>query len=78
MMCNQNIFDGMQPSLPHWGQVMYICIGNPTIIVPDNGLLPVGHQVIIWTNARILLIRPLEINLSEIFKPNSHIFSSEN
>ena len=32
----------------------------------DYGLLPGWHQVIIWTNAGILLIRPIGTNLSEI------------
>ena len=36
----------------------YICIGNLTII----GL----RQAIIWTNAGILLIGPLETNFNEI------------
>ena len=52
--------------LTHWGRVTYICVGNLTIIGPDNGLSPGRRRVIIWTNARILLIEPRAINFSEI------------
>ena len=52
--------------LTHWGRVTHICIGNLTIIGSDNGLLPGWRQAIIWTNAGILLIRPLETKFSEI------------
>ena len=45
---------------------MHICVGNLTIIGSDNGLLPGQRQAIIWTNAGILLIGPLETNFSEI------------
>ena len=54
-------------SLTHWGRVSHICTGNLTIICSDNGLVPVWHQAIIWTNAGILLIGPLGTNFSEIF-----------
>ena len=53
--------------LTHWGRVTHICVGNLTIIVSDNGLSPGQRQAIFWTNAGILLIRPLETNFSEIF-----------
>ena len=52
--------------LTHWGRVTHICVGNLTIIGPDNGLSPGRRQAIIWTNAGILLIRPLGTNFSEI------------
>ena len=39
---------------------------NLTIIDSDNGLSPGRRQAIIWTNAGILLIGPLETNFSEI------------
>ena len=39
---------------------------NYTIIGSNNGLLPGWCQVIIWTNAGILLIGPLGTNFSEI------------
>ena len=44
----------------------HICVGNLTIIDPDNGLSPGRRQAIIWTNAWILLIGPLGTNSSEI------------
>ena len=44
----------------------HICVGKFTIIGSDNGLSPGRRQAIIWTNAGILLIRPLGINFSEI------------
>ena len=50
---------------------MYICISKLTIIGSDNGLSPVQHQAIIWTNTRILLIRP---NFNEILI-EIHLFS---
>ena len=37
-----------------------------TIIAPDNGLSPDWHQGIIWINAGVLLIGPLETNFSEV------------
>ena len=52
--------------LTHWGRVMHICVGNLTIISSDNGLSPGRGQAIIWTNAEILLIGPLDTNFSEI------------
>ena len=52
--------------LTHWGRATHICIGNLTIISSDNGLLPGRRQAIIWTNAGILLIRPLGTNFNEI------------
>ena len=44
----------------------YICVSKLTIIGSDNGLSPDRHQAIIWTNAGLLLIRPLGTNFSEI------------
>ena len=52
--------------LTHWAQVMYTGVGNLTIISSDNGLSPGRCQVIVWTNAGILLIGPLGTNFSEI------------
>ena len=52
--------------LTHWGRVTHICVGKLTIIGSDNGLSPERRQPIIRTNAGILLIGPLETNLSEI------------
>ena len=53
-------------ALTHWGRVTHICVGNLTIIGPDNGLSPGRRQAIIWTNAGILLIEPWGTNFSEI------------
>ena len=52
--------------LTHWGRVTHICVSKLTIIGSDNGLSPGQRQAIIWTNAGIWLIRPLETNFSEI------------
>ena len=52
--------------LTHWGRVTHICVGKPTIIGSDNGLPPGRRQAIIWNNAGLLLIEPLETNFSEI------------
>ena len=38
------------------------CVGTAS----DNGLSPVRRQAIIWTNAGLLSIDPLETILSEI------------
>ena len=52
--------------LIHWGRVTHICVNQLTIIGSDNGLSPGRRQAIIWTNAGILLIGPLETNFREI------------
>ena len=52
--------------LTHWGRVAHMCVSKLTIIGSENGLSPGRRQVIIWTNAGILLIRPLGTNFSEI------------
>ena len=52
--------------LTHWGRVMHICVSKLTIIGSDNGLSPGRRQAIIWTNAGILLIRPLGTNFNEM------------
>ena len=44
----------------------HICVSILTIIGSDNGLLRGRHQAIIWTNAGILLIRPLGTNFNEM------------
>ena len=48
----------------------HTCIGNLTIIGPDNGLSPGRRQAIIWTNDGILLVNKLQWNLNQ----NSNIF----
>ena len=60
--------------LTHWGRVTHICVAYLTINASDNGLSPSRRQAIIWTNAGILLIRPLGTNFSEILI-EIHIFS---
>ena len=57
---------GHMMGLTHGGRVTHICISKLTIIGSDNSLPPNRRQAIIWTNARILLIGPLETNVSEI------------
>ena len=52
--------------LTHWGRVTHICVIKLIIIGSDNGLSPGRRQAIIWTNAGILLIRPLGTNFNEI------------
>ena len=45
---------------------MHKCIGNLTTIGSDKSLAPDWRQAIIWANAGILLIGPIETNFSEI------------
>ena len=52
----------------HWGLVTHICVTNLTAIGSDDGLTPGRCHAIIWTNAGILLIGPLETNFSTILK----------
>ena len=52
--------------LTHWGRVTHICISKLTIIGSNNGLLPGWCQAFTWTNAKILLIGPIETNFNEI------------
>ena len=42
--------------LTHWGRVTHISVSKLTITSSDNGLSPGRRQIIIWTNAGILLI----------------------
>ena len=56
----------LNSALTHWGWVTHICVVKLTTIGSDNGLAPGRPQAIIWTNAGILLIGPLETNFSEI------------
>ena len=61
--------------LTHRGRVMHMCVCNLTIIGSDYGLWPGQCQVLIWTNAGILLIGPIKINSSEIlFKIQTFLF----
>ena len=71
---HEGIRDCRCPLLTHWGRVTHICVSELTIIGSDNGLSPGRRQAIIWTNAGILLIRTLGINLNEILS-EIHTFS---
>ena len=53
-------------SLTHWDRVAHICVSKLTVIGSDNGLSPGRRQVIIGTNAGIVLIGPLGRNFNEI------------
>ena len=44
----------------------------------DNGLSPIRHQAIIWSNSEILSVGPLGTNLSEILIKIQKIFIHEN
>ena len=73
-----------QEELTHWSRVTHICASKLTIIGSDKGLSPDRRQVIIWTNAGILLIALLGINFIEIlieicifpFNTHRHAISS--
>ena len=52
----------------------HICVRKITTTGSDNGLSSDWHQAIIWTNAGILLIGPLDPNFSEFLIEN-YIFS---
>ena len=52
--------------LTHWGRVRHIRVSKLTTNGSDNDLSSGQRQAIIWTNAGILLIRPLKTNFSEI------------
>ena len=45
---------------------MHICVGKLTIIGSDNSLSPGRRQVIIWTDAVILLVGPIRTHFVEI------------
>ena len=60
--------------LTHWGRATHICDSKLAIIGSDNGLAPGRRHAIIWTDAGILLIGPLETNFSVILS-KIHIFS---
>ena len=62
-----NMVLSLPQEFTHWGRVMHFCISTLGIIGSDNGFLPGWHQVIIWTNAGILIIGPLGTNFSEIY-----------
>ena len=51
-------------TLTHWGRVTHICVSKLTIIGSVNGFSTGRRQAITWTNAGLLSIAPLGINLS--------------
>ena len=51
--------------LTHWGRVTHICVSKLSTIGSDNGLSPDRRQAIIWTNAGLLSIEPLQTYFSE-------------
>ena len=57
--------------LTHWVWVTHIDVSKPTIIGADSGLSPALRQIIIWTNAGMLLIGPLGTIFNEILIKNS-------
>ena len=42
-------------------------------LVKDNGLSPMGHQAIIWTDICLLSIEPIRTNFSENFSHNTKL-----
>ena len=62
--------------LTHWRRVTHICVGNLTIIGPDDGLSPGRRQAIIWTNAGIVNWN-LRNKLQWNFNRNSNIVIQE-
>ena len=59
-------WNGDKLLLTDFGRVKHICISHLTNSGSDNGLSPGRRQAIIWTNAGILLIGPLDTNFSDI------------
>ena len=66
LVCRVRPFRLGHKVLTHWGRVTHICVSKLIIIGSDNGLSPGRRQAIIWTNAGILLIRPLGTNFNEM------------
>ena len=64
--CSLTLYQLAVRYLTHWGRVTHIYVGKLTYIGSDNGLSPERRQAIVRTNAGILLIGPLGINVSEI------------
>ena len=61
-----------------WGKMTHICVCNWTIIGSDNSLSPGRRQAVIWTIARMLLIRPLGTKLNWHSNRNSYPAVQEN
>ena len=54
------------------------CVGNLTIIVSDNGLLPGWCQSIIWTNDKSIVNWTIDNKLLWNLNLNSNIFTKKN
>ena len=52
--------------LTDWGRVTHMCVSKVCIIGSDNGLSPGRRQAITWTNAGLVSIGYLIINICEI------------
>ena len=62
-----------------WDRVTHSYVSKIIVIGSDNGLSPGRRQAIIWTNAEILVLRPLEINFGEILiEVNRFLFKKMN
>ena len=64
--------------LTRWARVTHIWVGDLTVIDSDNGLSPGRRQAITWSNAGILLIRPLATHFSEMLIEIHTFFVQEN
>ena len=69
MFLSRNVFI-RAPVLTHWGRVTHICGSKLAIISSNNGLSPGRRQAIIWTNAGIVLIAPLETKKNIFIQEN--------
>ena len=63
-------------TLIDWGRVTRMCVGNLTIIGPDNCLSPGRCHALIWTDAGILLIGPSKTDFNEIIHFHSRKFEN--
>ena len=62
-----NVHLSHTPVLTNCGLMTHNYVSKLTIINLDNGLSSGRRQAIIWSNAGILLIRPIRINFNEIW-----------
>ena len=64
--CSPDDYSTPTQSLTNWGRLTHIFVSKLTIIGSDIGLSPGRRQAIIWTNAGVLLIRPLGTKFNEM------------
>ena len=69
-----NLLDVIWVWITNWDRVTLIWLSKLAIIGSDNGLQPVRHQAIIWTNVGILLIGTLRKSFNDVLS-EIHIFS---